>query len=50
MHERPSMGTKSWWARYRRWIFLLAIAYVILMLIVIFLPLGPEKPFVYQIF
>jgi hypothetical protein len=42
---------KSWWAKYRGWIIVLAVAYALLVLILVLLTGNPQnEPFRYQIF
>ena len=42
---------KSFWSRYRRWIVIAVVVYVVVTLALIFLTRGPQsEPFIYQVF
>jgi hypothetical protein len=51
MGERRAGPISAWWARYRRWILVLAGTYILIMVFLIFVATGPQKlPFLYQVF
>jgi ABC-type antimicrobial peptide transport system permease subunit len=51
MDEKQPAKTKSWWAKYRRWIIALLAIYALILLLLIVLAAGPQQePFRYQIF
>jgi hypothetical protein len=47
----PGSTTRAWWAKYRKWIIVLVIVYVLLVLALIVLTSGAQRDaFRYQIF
>ena len=51
MYVRPMTLIKAWWTKYRRWIIVLLVVYLVGVLVLILLTLAAEgEPFQYQIF
>ena len=48
--ERKS-AARNFWKKYRRWILVALIAYMVIMLVLILMTRGPQsEPFIYQVF
>jgi hypothetical protein len=51
MEDNQQGRVKLWWARYKRWFFILLAVYLAVLVAFFFLAGGPQRePFLYQLF